>query len=77
MARPPSRAAGFSDCVRLRDVLHRSTGSRPPEPLSSDGTLTGTEFDRRLAPVLALGILGILGLVVVCFWVVFQMSGKA
>jgi membrane-associated phospholipid phosphatase len=35
------------------------------------------ELDRRLAPVLALGILGILGLTVVCFWVVYQMSGKA
>jgi membrane-associated phospholipid phosphatase len=35
------------------------------------------ELDRRLAPVLALGILGILGLTVVCFWVVYQVSGRA
>lgn len=35
------------------------------------------ELDRRLAPVLAAGIIGILGLVVVCFWVAYQMSGKA
>ncbi|HEX7184019.1 MAG TPA: phosphatase PAP2 family protein [Thermoanaerobaculia bacterium] len=32
------------------------------------------ELERRLAPVLALGIIGILGLVVVCFWVVYQRS---
>jgi membrane-associated phospholipid phosphatase len=30
------------------------------------------ELDRRLAPVLALGILGIIGLGVACFWVVYQ-----
>ena len=35
------------------------------------------ELDRRLAPVLTLGIIGILGLMVGCLWVVFQMSGKA
>jgi hypothetical protein len=29
---------------------------------------------RRLAPILALGILGILGLVAACFWVVCQGS---
>ncbi|HEX6899786.1 MAG TPA: phosphatase PAP2 family protein [Thermoanaerobaculia bacterium] len=32
------------------------------------------ELDRRLAPVLALGLSGILGLVVACFWVVYQKS---
>jgi membrane-associated phospholipid phosphatase len=32
------------------------------------------ELDRRLAPVLALGILGILGLVVACFWAVYPRS---
>ena len=32
------------------------------------------ELDRRLAPVLALGILGILGLVAACFWVAYQWS---
>lgn len=32
------------------------------------------ELDRSLAPVLALGILGILGFGVVCFWVVYQRS---
>jgi membrane-associated phospholipid phosphatase len=32
------------------------------------------ELDRRLAPVLALGILGILGLGVACIWVVYQRS---
>ena len=35
------------------------------------------ELDRRLAPVLALGILGSLGLLVGCFWVVYQVIGKA
>jgi hypothetical protein len=35
------------------------------------------ELDRRLAPVLALGIIGLLGLVVVCFWVAYQLSGGA
>jgi membrane-associated phospholipid phosphatase len=35
------------------------------------------ELDRRLAPVLALGVLGILGLIVVCFWVAYKMSGEA
>lgn len=35
------------------------------------------ELDRRLAPVLALGIIGILGLVVACFWVAYQLSGEA
>ena len=30
------------------------------------------EIERRLAPVLAAGIAGVLGLVVVCFWVVYQ-----
>jgi len=35
------------------------------------------ELDRRLAPVLALGILGSLGLLVGCFWVVYQVIGKS
>jgi hypothetical protein len=34
------------------------------------------ELDRRLAPVLALGIIGSLGLVAGCFWVAYQMIGK-
>jgi membrane-associated phospholipid phosphatase len=34
------------------------------------------DLDRRLAPVLALGILGILGLAVACFWVAYE-SGVA
>jgi len=33
------------------------------------------ELDRRLAPVLALGILGILGLGLACFWVAYQLGG--
>jgi hypothetical protein len=33
------------------------------------------ELDRRVAPVLALGILGILALGVACFWVAYQMRG--
>jgi membrane-associated phospholipid phosphatase len=32
------------------------------------------ELDRRLAPALALSILGILGLGVACFWVAYQMG---
>ena len=35
------------------------------------------ELDRRLAPVLALGFIGIHGLMVACFWVAYRMSGKA
>jgi membrane-associated phospholipid phosphatase len=35
------------------------------------------ELDQRLAPVLALGILASLGLMVACFWVVYQWIGKA
>ena len=35
------------------------------------------EIDRRLAPVFALGILGIMGLAVVCSWVVYQVRGGA
>ena len=34
-----------------------------------------SELDRRLAPVLALCLIGILGLTVVCVWVAYQMSG--
>ena len=34
-------------------------------------------LDRRLAPVFALGILGIIGLVVVCFWAAYRLSGEA
>jgi len=30
------------------------------------------ELDRRLAPVLALGLIGLLGLVVTCLWVVYE-----
>lgn len=30
------------------------------------------ELDRRVAPVLALGLIGLLGLVVACFWVVYR-----
>lgn len=33
------------------------------------------ELDRRVAPVLALGLLGILGLGVAGFWVVYRLSG--
>ena len=33
------------------------------------------DLDRRLAPVLALGIFGTLGLGVACFWVAYQLSG--
>jgi membrane-associated phospholipid phosphatase len=33
------------------------------------------ELDRRLAPVFALGTLGIVGLGVACFWVVYQLGG--
>jgi len=33
------------------------------------------ELDRRLAPVLALWLIGILALTVVCFWVAYQMRG--
>lgn len=32
------------------------------------------ELDRRLAPVLALGIIGFIGFLVACFWVVYQSS---
>ena len=32
------------------------------------------EFDRRLAPVFALGIIGIVGLGVACFWVAYQLK---
>lgn len=32
------------------------------------------ELDRRVAPVLALGLLGFLGLAVACFWVVYRSS---
>jgi membrane-associated phospholipid phosphatase len=35
------------------------------------------ELDRRLAPVLALGILGSIGLMVGCFWVAYQMRGSS
>jgi hypothetical protein len=35
------------------------------------------ELDRRLAPVLALGIIGSIGIVVACLWVAYQMIGKA
>jgi membrane-associated phospholipid phosphatase len=35
------------------------------------------ELDRRLAPVFALGILGSLSLLVGCFWVAYQMIGRA
>ena len=34
-----------------------------------------SELDRRLAPVLALCLIGILGLTVVCVWVAYRMSG--
>jgi len=34
------------------------------------------ELDRRLAPVFALGTIGILGLGVACFWVAYQVSGE-
>jgi membrane-associated phospholipid phosphatase len=42
--------------------------------LRSDPREEIPELDRRLAPVLALGILGIIGLGVACFWVVYQRS---
>jgi membrane-associated phospholipid phosphatase len=32
------------------------------------------EIDRRLAPVLALGVIGIFGLMVACVWLVYQTS---
>ena len=35
------------------------------------------EPDRRLAPVLALGLIAILGIAVACFWVVYRLSGEA
>ncbi|MFL6234723.1 MAG: phosphatase PAP2 family protein [Thermoanaerobaculia bacterium] len=35
------------------------------------------ELDHRLAPVFALGLLGILGLGVACCWVAYQVSGGA
>lgn len=35
------------------------------------------DLDRRLAPALALCILGILGLGVACFWVAYRLSGEA
>jgi len=34
------------------------------------------ELDRRVAPILAAGIIGILGIAVACFWVVYRLSGK-
>lgn len=35
------------------------------------------ELDRRVAPILALCLIGILGVVVACFWVAYQMRGLA
>jgi hypothetical protein len=35
------------------------------------------ELDRRLAPVLALGVLAAVGLGVVGFWVAYQLAGQA
>jgi membrane-associated phospholipid phosphatase len=35
------------------------------------------ELDRRLAPVLALGIIAILGIALACCWVAFELSGSA
>jgi hypothetical protein len=32
------------------------------------------EFDRRLARVFTLGVIGIVGLGVACFWVAFQLA---
>ncbi len=34
------------------------------------------ELDRRVAPVLAVGIIGIIGLAVACSWVVYRFSGQ-
>ena len=35
------------------------------------------ELDRRLAPVLVLGCIGVYALVVACFWVAYKMGGTA
>ncbi len=35
------------------------------------------DLDRRLAPVFALGIIGILALAVACFWVAYKIGGEA
>lgn len=35
------------------------------------------ELDRRLAPVLALGVLAVVGLGVVGFWIAYQLTGQA
>ena len=35
------------------------------------------EFDRRLAPVFALGLIAIIGLAVAGFWVAYKLSGEA
>ena len=35
------------------------------------------ELDRRLAPVLGLCIIGIIGLGVACFWIAYRVSGEA
>lgn len=35
------------------------------------------ELDRRLAPIIAIGLFAILGLAVACIWVVYRMTGGA
>ena len=35
------------------------------------------ELDRRLAPMLALGVLAVVGLCVVGFWIAYQLQGQA
>lgn len=54
----------FLACVAYVVLLRNYPGEEIPE------------LDRRLAPVLALGIIGILGLVVACFWVAYQLTGE-
>jgi len=54
----------FLACLAYALFLRSYSGEKIPE------------LDRRVAPVLALGIMGIIGIGVVCFWVAYQISGK-
>jgi len=55
-------AGVFLACVACLVFLRNDPGAEIPE------------LDRRVAPFLALGIAGILGLGVACFWVVYQIG---
>lgn len=58
-----------------RRAIELDANNRRPDPRARPRKVP--DLDRRLAPLLALYIIAILGAALACFWVAYRLNGEA